>query len=515
MAMKYRIWLILAALLVLMGCKEENELTPFVTIEEISIGQFLEDNMEDYSIFYEIAKKSGILEPLKLYNPTQSGDGLYTLFLPENSAFDTYMGQAGYSSVEELLNDSVVISVIARYHTVSSSFKSTDFPFGSLSDSTFTGEYLYIGFDDDFNYKVNNEVDIVQIDIELSNGYIHTINGVLEPIIENSFEYLQQREEYSLITELFELTGLNDTMNIFRTTETGQTIRNYFTLLVESNDVFSRFGITNIDSLISRYATPGLEYTNPDNGIYQFAAYHILEGKYAINDFAEAEPYVTYAYNPMTIDATQDIKINEGVPVFDTIVISGDSVPLNYIRVNLYESNGFSLNGPVHTLEDLLVEQTPTGTYEFQFYNEPVILENKGNSAVSPLELSDPSQLVYFDWTGVESIYYFVGIDGPKDKDCLFTFGNFTMEYETPNISSGEYEIIIRVNKGSHAPQIKLFIDEIQQKSIVDLTLGRTGFRAVSFGTRLFEEFGSHRIRIETVVGGEFYWDWIQFKPVN
>ncbi len=499
--------------MVFYSCERDIEHSPFVTELEKSVGQYLEENKETYSIFYQVAQKAGVIEALKLYNPY--GNRNFTLFLPQNSAFDTYMTKYGYTSVEELLNDSSVVNFLARFHIVASSFNSTEFPYGILGDSTFTGEYIYMGFDEDFNYKVNNAVDIVQVDIELSNGIIHIVDGILEPIRSNSFEYLQAREEYSLITSLFGLTGLSDTMDVYRTTPDGKMIRNYYTLMVETDEVFARYGITHIDSLIARYATPELEYTDPDNDLYQYAAYHILEGTYAINDFDEIKPYVTYAYNPISIDATQDIIINFGIPVFDTIMISGDSVALNYIRVNLYESNGFSLNGPIHTLEDPMVVQEPTGTYEFQFENEPVILENLKDATVSPLEFSDPSAMVNLSWSGTESIYYLAGVSGPDGQDCLYAFGNFSIEYITPNVAAGNYELLLRIDKGAQAPQIKVFLDGVQQKSIVDLTLGRTSFRAVSFGNRRFKEFGPHTIRIETVVGGEFYWDWVRFKPVS
>jgi len=498
----------------MISCGEEQDLTPFVTEVEISIGQYLEDNEETYSIFNRIVQESGVMGALKLYNPYGNGNKAFTLFLPQNSAFDDYMSKNAFSSVDEMLNDSLAVDQIARLHLVASSYQSNEFPYGSMEDSTFTGDFLYMGFDENLNYKVNNSVDIVQVDIELSNGFIHIVDGILEPIEFNSYEYLEEREEYSLITKLFEITGLADTMDVFRTAANGTVIPNYYTLMLETDDVFARYGINNIDSLIARYATPGLDYNEPENGLYQFAAYHILESKYAINEFEDIKPYVTYAYNPLSVDATQDIVINKGIPVFDTILVSGDSIPLDYIRLNLYESNAFSLNGPIHTLMDLLVIQEPTGTYQFQFENELTIFENFRDASISPFELSNSSELVNLSWTGVESIFYLAGISGPGNGDCLYAFGNFSIDYITPNVSPGTYELFLRVEKGSQAPQVKIFLDGVQQKSIVDLTLGRTGYRAVNFGIRRFDEFGPHTIRIETVVGGEFYWDWVQFRPL-
>lgn len=511
--MRQKIYLIIFTVAIITSCGEDPELTPFVTEEEITIGEFLENNKEEYSMFYQLAEKAGVLEPLKLYNPF--GNGGFTLFLPDNNAFDDYIADEGYTSFEAMLNDTEFLDSLAKSHIVASSYKSADFPYGNFSDSTFTGEYLYIGFDEDLNYRVNNTANIIQADIELYNGYIHIVDGFVEPNNISSLEYLLSSDEYSIISELFQLTGISDTMDVFRIDENGQKLRNYYTLLVETNEVFSRQDILNIDSLIARFATPGLEYTDVNNELYQFAAYHILEGSYAVNDFKDSKPYVTYSFNPINIDATSDIIINKGVPVFDTIVISGDSVALDYIRLNLYKSNGFSLNGPIHTLEDVLIIQEPSGTYEFQFYNEPIIFENKQNAAISPLELSDPSEMINLNWTGAESIYYLAGEStNAKNKDCLYAFGNFSLEYTTPNIAIGTYEIYLRIDKGAFAPQIKLYVDGIQQQSIVDLSLGKTGYRGIDFGKRTFNEFGSHTIKIETVIGGDLYWDWLRLDPI-
>jgi len=73
-------------------------LTLFVSEEEQSIGEYLEENSETYSQFYQLAIQAGILKPLKLYNPY--GDGKFTLFLPGDDAFETFLGQSGYNSYD-------------------------------------------------------------------------------------------------------------------------------------------------------------------------------------------------------------------------------------------------------------------------------------------------------------------------------------------------------------------------------------------------------------------------------
>jgi len=53
-----------------------------------------------------------------------------------------------------------------------------------LKDSTVTGDYLTIGFqitEDESSYLVNNYARVIDPNIQLSNGFVHGIDKVLEP----------------------------------------------------------------------------------------------------------------------------------------------------------------------------------------------------------------------------------------------------------------------------------------------------------------------------------------------
>ena len=59
---------------------------------------------------------------------------------------------------------------------------------------------------------------------------------------------------------------------------TTQQKRNY-TFLAVTDAVFSENGISSLQDLV-RKLEAGSDYTNPDNALYQYVAYHILPGSY-------------------------------------------------------------------------------------------------------------------------------------------------------------------------------------------------------------------------------------------
>jgi uncharacterized surface protein with fasciclin (FAS1) repeats len=78
--------LVFAALL-MMAC--EKEFTPFVAdIETNSIVDILKENEKEYGYFIRLAEKGRLMDALDSYNPHGNG---YTLFLPDNSAFEKFL----------------------------------------------------------------------------------------------------------------------------------------------------------------------------------------------------------------------------------------------------------------------------------------------------------------------------------------------------------------------------------------------------------------------------------------
>ena len=110
---------------------------------------------------------------------TLAGDGPFTIFAPNDAAFEAYLGEMGMS-VEDALADTAFLSTLLQGHVVEAADDSSmvagmvDNPFVSLAGTelpvTVDGDTITIG-----------GAEIVEADIFATNGVIHVIDTVLTP----------------------------------------------------------------------------------------------------------------------------------------------------------------------------------------------------------------------------------------------------------------------------------------------------------------------------------------------
>ena len=110
---------------------------------------------------------------------TLAGDGPFTIFAPNDAAFEAYLGEMGMS-VEDALADTAFLSTLLQGHVVETADDSSmvagmvDNPFVSLAGTelpvTVDGDTITIG-----------GAEIVEADIFATNGVIHVIDTVLAP----------------------------------------------------------------------------------------------------------------------------------------------------------------------------------------------------------------------------------------------------------------------------------------------------------------------------------------------
>lgn len=487
----------------------------FIGEDAVTISRYLEENQETYSLFWDFLVRTDLKNTLNAYNPNGNG---YTLFVPSNEAINAYIEQnENYSSFNDLLDDSNFSNLLIRYHLVNTRISTNDFPYGALPDTTITGDFLTVGFDDSGDsivYKINNQAPVTVSNIELINGYIHVIGEVLEPVTNSSFDWILNNPDYSIIAEGFRLTGIQDTMGIFRTTASGNMVSNLYTLLVEPDSIFNKHGIMSIDDLIDQYQTPGLELTNFENGFYQFMAYHLLEGSYFLDEFNETKNYNTYANFPVQIAAGLEIRINPGKDTLDIIIEGQDTTVINYVRLDMINSNILTKNGPLHLLKDILEVKTPGRTIRtFQFLEEPLI--NEASKEQGEYIFSDQGDMEVLSWTGLDYITYVKASSMPaNNNDYIELEGNFTIEYIMPKILPGKYLIEFRAERsdGENAT-IQVSVDGKRLGSSFDLTSGGNPYDTFIIGIVEFQNYESHLVTVNSLLPGSFSWDYIQFTP--
>lgn len=338
------LWIILLA--VITSCESDSDSLTWGDDKSQTISQFLVKNKNKYSKSYRLLVEGKMLNTLYAYNP--NGE-FYTLFLPTDDAIDHFIKQnQKYENFEVLLKDTSFVKRLTRYHTLNRKLHTADFPDGALIDRTLTDDRLIASFfavADSQLIKMNNLAPIIKPNMEMTNGYIHVISEVLQPVDILGYEWLQQQNEYSILAKAMELSGIKKKLTWSK-----------YTLFAEPDSVYRRYGINNVQDLINRIATPGISLTNTTNRFYQFAAYHILSGEYYMNDLNwGTHKYNTLSGIQLTITVGLDVKINRGVVTYKVIISkSGEITVIDYIHPIAEDCNNLTGTGPVHSISDLM-----------------------------------------------------------------------------------------------------------------------------------------------------------------
>lgn len=105
------------------------------------------------------------------------GDGPFTVFAPTNAAFESLPDGA----LADLIGaeDKSQLESILLYHVVEGSIMSGDLSPGTQSVATLQGDSLMVEVTD--SGVMVGDAQVVQADVEASNGVIHVIDGVLMP----------------------------------------------------------------------------------------------------------------------------------------------------------------------------------------------------------------------------------------------------------------------------------------------------------------------------------------------
>ena len=181
----------LISLLGLMGlvgavsCSEDPDGENFYTFTGEMMSDYLR-NRPQYSEFYEIVDRAGLLDLLSTY-------GHYTCFVPSNTAVDEYLRGKGLSSLADLTNADC--DTIARTHLVNNMYTTFDLPNGKnakVPTSNMLGRAISTEWrlDNDSNMVVYLEGK-AHIIFDLKDDSVE--NGIMQPIdmvIEKSNAYI-------------------------------------------------------------------------------------------------------------------------------------------------------------------------------------------------------------------------------------------------------------------------------------------------------------------------------------
>ncbi len=318
------------------------------------------------------ANSSSILTTLSTY-------GSYTCFAPTNEAIDRYLQMKYDEYLESVriheenpeidivntgvtspyiedLSDSMA-TVIAKNHILELACPIANN--GNLPKKTMNRRNIEITWAKDEDISYAEGIKIIDRNIETENGYIHSLSEVLSPSDKPTSALLGEQPAFSLFSEALEKTGFGAKLTAREInpdyspdsyavppfiTQNKQVppapaIQEYgFTLLVESNELLAdetknHLGISiqsiedlewfaanwychkdSIDADNRTFPHKG-NYKNPNNPLYKFIAYHILDRTLQYNSGPSCGGFVMEGYeikDPQTGNIATD-KFNSEI----------------------------------------------------------------------------------------------------------------------------------------------------------------------------------------------------------
>lgn len=407
-----KIFLSLSALslLAITSCFEDIDESDLYTFTGQTIEQYLAEH-EEYSHFNYILTRVG-------YDKMLSSYGTYTCFAPSNEGVLEYVDSLWNDTINkevphngmtapglEGLTDSLCLD-IGLFHLLYNKVMGVDLTNG-VTLNTMINRDISTTVDTAGYMRVNSYSTILNMDIELENGIIHELNHVITRSNNLIAGEMEKMDEFSLFSNALKMCGLNDSLvdqvkyNLIppireKSEYIPEECRLGYTIFAETDEVFTRNGITSLDDLIEKakewygncakypsgwydyYRNHNIEvststdYTNPDNVLNMFLRYHIVKCKVPytklLNSYNEINGAPLFEYYetmlPYTLLKVQRYNnmnvINRWVKnstLTDRVgdLMSVQIVPPGYEGIIIDNKNISTLNGYIHPIRKILV----------------------------------------------------------------------------------------------------------------------------------------------------------------
>ncbi|MCU4162945.1 fasciclin domain-containing protein [Carboxylicivirga caseinilyticus] len=465
------IGLLTAVIFSVSSCQPE-EYTERTNYEQL-IGEYLQENPDQFSTFYEVLQKSETVAFLKAY-------GTYTLFAPTNEAFEAYFESKEKTGLNDFTTEE--LKDLVRYHTIQDTIASTLFIDGKLQTPTMYGQYLtskvqYV--DNEATIVLNKYSNIEMKDKRLLNGILFSVEDVLDPVTKTTSELIGENPDYSIFYEALVNTGFADTLDL--AVEKGDEDPRWFTTIVIPNSAYAKDEINSYDELAAKYSNTG-NPKNPEDSLFLYVAYHILDEQLKfVSDLQEQAAHLTMAPLEVITIKTVDAKVKINEDYFNGAIEEG-------YAINLDASDNTSNNGVYHVMDnDFNIKvRTPFPVY-WDVTDQLEIRKMPGIYGKQSVEL-EPGQLEEIVWPEGNNIWYKVGtVNSPYP----FVLGDFLevylrpevvpwIEFTTPILVKGEYKVWtctrnVYPSSGRRNPIFFVYFDDEVLPVIIDtnITLNR------------------------------------------
>jgi transforming growth factor-beta-induced protein len=223
---------------------------------------------------------------------TLNGEGPFTVFAPTDDAFDALPD----GTVAVLLADPQGrLTEILLYHVVPGNYMAADV---ATSGSLVTAEGSALAIDVSGGNVMVDGAQVIQADIECSNGVIHVIDAVMIPPEKDIVDTAIADGNFTTLVIALEAAGLDETLK-----GPGP-----FTVFAPTDDAFAALPEGTIAALLE----------DPEGDLTDILLYHVVPGKYMAVDVLEVHSLETASGRLLTIDASDEGVMVDGAKVVVT-----------------------------------------------------------------------------------------------------------------------------------------------------------------------------------------------------
>lgn len=349
------------------SCKENVDESNFKIANKPTIFDLIasRDSLSSIRKVFERVKLGNSKEASTLAS-VLSARGYYTCFAPSNRALEAYVDsvtQGTSTDVAALTPEQA--KHVAYSCIIDKDYETANFPLSgeTFQVSTLSNRRLVAVQDSTLDYIVNQNSRILDADNEASNGYLHIVDHVVSPSTLNLHKLISEAPNMRIFSSLLSVTGWADSLQL-HTEEEEEYLREFadligtrkqcfnwaypypdsrainFTAFVEPDDLYEKEwgihfdknekgfiktddngNISNWENILKAIEAKCLEtgmgkaecigeYTNPDNPLNDFIAYHLLIGGMAPDEFVRHYNEKGYDYVSMREPQNKNYTVN-------------------------------------------------------------------------------------------------------------------------------------------------------------------------------------------------------------
>ena len=223
------ILLIVATVFIATSCDDDDDEDNPIIIETNTIADFVVANQANYSSLLAALQKADLVETLQ-------SEGPFTVFAPDNDAFDSFLSAAGFNNLDEVPVD--VLTQILLNHVVSGAVESSALSTGyieTLATATPNMANVNMYVNTSSGVMLNGVSTVTNANNMVDNGVVHLVDEVIG--LPTVVTFATADPNFSILVEALTRDDQPDFVSVLSTAD--GTDPAPFTVFAPTNDAFA------------------------------------------------------------------------------------------------------------------------------------------------------------------------------------------------------------------------------------------------------------------------------------